>query len=39
MVLLKKGSRLSIQPVTEREFQIIGELGSKKAHDSQKGKK
>lgn len=29
MVLLKKGSRLSIQPVTEREFQVICELGSK----------
>ena len=30
MVLLKKGSRLSIQPVTEKEFQLICELGSTK---------
>ena len=28
MVLLQKGSRLSIQPVTDREFKIILELGS-----------
>jgi predicted RNA-binding protein with PUA-like domain len=28
MVLLKKGSRLSIQPLTEREFRIVCELGS-----------
>lgn len=31
MVLLKKGSRLSIQPVTEKEFLIVCELGSTKA--------
>jgi predicted RNA-binding protein with PUA-like domain len=30
MVLLKKGSRLSIQPVTEKEFKIIAALGSSK---------
>jgi predicted RNA-binding protein with PUA-like domain len=30
MVLLQKGSRLSIQPVTEKEFKIITELGSSK---------
>ena len=27
MVLLRKGSRLSIQPVTEQEFEIIVKLG------------
>ena len=36
MVLLKKGSRLSIQPVTEREFEFICGLGSKKAPGSGK---
>ena len=30
MVLLQKGSRLSIQPVTEKEFKIITALGSNK---------
>jgi len=30
MVLLKKGSRLSVQPVTESEFKIVCDLGSKK---------
>ncbi len=30
MVLLKKGSRLSIQPVTEREFEFVCDLGAKK---------
>ena len=30
MVLLRKGSRLSIQPVTEAEFKIVCELGSRK---------
>lgn len=34
MVLLKKGSRLSIQPVTEREFEIVCELGAQKAPGS-----
>ena len=27
MLLLKKGQRLSIQPVTEKEFKIISEMG------------
>ena len=36
MVLLQKGSRLSIQPVAEKEFEIICELGSKKAPESSK---
>jgi len=31
MVLLKKGSRLSIQPVTEQEFRLVSKLGSSKA--------
>ena len=31
MVLLQKGSRLSIQPVTAREFKIICDLGSRVA--------
>ena len=31
MVLLQKGSRLSIQPVTEKEFRLVSELGSSKA--------
>jgi predicted RNA-binding protein with PUA-like domain len=31
MVLLQKGSRLSIQPVTEKEFRTIVELASKEA--------
>jgi predicted RNA-binding protein with PUA-like domain len=30
MVLLQKGSRLSVQPVTETEFKLVCELGSKK---------
>ena len=30
MVLLQKGSRLSIQPVTEKEFKLVSELGSSK---------
>ena len=36
MVLLRKGSRLSIQPVTEQEFAVICELGSKKAQVADK---
>lgn len=36
MVLLKR-SRLSVQPVTEREFQIISELGSKSGKGKAKG--
>jgi predicted RNA-binding protein with PUA-like domain len=31
MVLLQKGSRLSIQPVTEKEFKLVSELGSSDA--------
>lgn len=31
MVLLRKGSRLSIQPVTEKEFRLVSKLGSSKA--------
>ncbi|HWC76596.1 MAG TPA: EVE domain-containing protein, partial [Blastocatellia bacterium] len=27
MALLKRGNRLSVQPVTEKEFQIVCELG------------
>jgi predicted RNA-binding protein with PUA-like domain len=30
MVLLQKGSRLSIQPVTEKEFKLVSKLGSGK---------
>lgn len=30
MVVIRKGSRLSIQPVTEKEFEIVCELGRKK---------
>lgn len=30
MVLLQKGSRLSIQPVTEKEFKLVSKLGSSK---------
>jgi predicted RNA-binding protein with PUA-like domain len=30
MMLLKKGSRLSIQPVTEKEFKLVSKLGSSK---------
>jgi predicted RNA-binding protein with PUA-like domain len=36
MVLLKKGSRLSIQPATEKEFQTICELGSTKVPQADK---
>jgi predicted RNA-binding protein with PUA-like domain len=31
MVLLQKGSRLSVQPVTAKEFKIVSELGSNKS--------
>jgi predicted RNA-binding protein with PUA-like domain len=37
MVLLKR-SRLSVQPVTEKEFNIISELGSRKAESARKTK-
>jgi len=30
MVLLRKGSRLSIQPATEKEFKLVSKLGSSK---------
>lgn len=30
MVLLQKGSRLSVQPVTEKEFNVVTRLGSTK---------
>jgi predicted RNA-binding protein with PUA-like domain len=33
MVLLQKGSRLSIQPVTEKEFKLVSKLGSNKTAD------
>ena len=38
MMLLRKGSRLSIQPVTEREFKIVSEMGSGKAAGKRKAK-
>ncbi len=31
MVLLKRGSRLSVQPVTPKEFELVSKLGSDKA--------
>jgi predicted RNA-binding protein with PUA-like domain len=36
MVLLRKGSRLSVQPVTEKEFKFICKLGSTKATGAKK---
>jgi predicted RNA-binding protein with PUA-like domain len=30
MVVTKKGSRLSIQPVTKSEYDIVSKLGKKK---------
>ena len=36
MVLLRKGSRLSIQPVTEKEFGLVSKLGSSKAAGTSK---
>jgi len=38
MVLLRKGSRLSIQPVTEKEFKLVSKLGSRKAPATKKPK-
>lgn len=38
MVLLRKGSRLSIQPVTEKEFKIVSELGTRKEKGAGKAK-
>jgi predicted RNA-binding protein with PUA-like domain len=39
MVLLRKGSRLSIQPVTEKEFRVVSKLGSTKAPGSGKARR
>ena len=36
MVLLRKGSRLSVQPVTEKEFKLVSKLGSAKARGAKK---
>jgi len=36
MVLLRKGSRLSVQPVTEKEFKLVRKLGS--SNTAKKGK-
>ncbi len=33
MVVTQKGSRLSIQPVTEKEFHIIKKIGSSESLD------
>jgi predicted RNA-binding protein with PUA-like domain len=38
MVLLRKGSRLSVQPVTEKEFKLICKLGSAKATGAKKAR-
>lgn len=38
MVLLRKGSRLSIQAVTEKEFKLVSKLGASKAAAKGKGK-
>ena len=35
MVLLRKGSRLSIQPVTEKEFKVVSRLGATKTGKGQ----
>jgi predicted RNA-binding protein with PUA-like domain len=37
MMLLQKGSRLSVQPVTEKEFKVVCDLGSRAAA-KEKGK-
>src|SRR4030095_7002551 len=39
MVLLRKGSRLSIQPVTEKEFRLVSKLGSNKVARSGKARR
>src|SRR5688572_17621551 len=36
MMLLRKGSRLSVQPVTEKEFKLVCKLGSAKATSAKK---
>lgn len=38
MMLLRKGSRLSIQPVTEKEFKLVNKLGSGKGASARKTK-
>ena len=38
MMLLRKGSRLSVQPVTEKEFKLICKLGSAKATSTEKAR-
>jgi predicted RNA-binding protein with PUA-like domain len=38
MVLLRKGSRLSVQPVTEKEFKLVCKLGSAKATSAKKSR-
>jgi len=38
MMLLRKGSRLSVQPVTEKEFKLIGKLGSAKTTGAEKAR-
>lgn len=39
MVLLRKGSRLSVQPVTEREFKCVGKLGATKTPGAKKARR
>jgi predicted RNA-binding protein with PUA-like domain len=39
MVLLRRGSRLSVQPVTQKEFEIVSELGSNKTRDKGKARR
>ena len=38
MMLLRKGSRLSVQPVTEKEFKLVSKLGSTKATGAKKSR-
>jgi predicted RNA-binding protein with PUA-like domain len=38
MMLLRKGSRLSIQPVAEREFKLVSKLGSGKTSTAKKAR-
>ena len=38
MMLLRKGSRLSIQPVTEKEFNLVCKLGSGKAASARRAR-
>lgn len=39
MMLLRKGSRLSVQPVNEKEFKLISKLGSAKMPVSKKARR